>query len=65
MERLHTIKPKYDWVKIIKQDIIKHKYGLKGEIWWHTDRVPEIQRLVALNLDNNKRILGLFKIEKL
>lgn len=64
MEIVFTIKPKYDWIHIVAQEVTKTKYGYKGEVVWYTDRNPKIQRLSSIHLDDNGRFKALFKIEK-
>lgn len=42
MEGMFTIKPKKDWIHILKEKVIKDKYGFVGECAWNTDRNDNI-----------------------
>ena len=63
MERV-LITPKEDWIHIVKQDVYKDVYGLKGEISWNTDRNENIQRISSIHLDLSSRFKRLFEIKK-
>lgn len=64
MERLYTIKPKYDWINILKQDMVQSKYGIKGEVAWNTDRNKTIQRISSIDLEKSYGFKKLFEIRK-
>ena len=62
MEELYTIKPKYDWIHIVGQEVTKTKYGYKGEVIWYTDRNETYQRLSSIHLEDNGRFKALFTL---
>ena len=64
MERLYTIKPKYDWIHIIGEKVSKDKYGFVGEVAWNTDRNKNIQRISSIHLNEHYGFNKLFEIKK-
>lgn len=64
MEKQYVLKPKFQWIHLVYQEVFKTKYGFKGEVWWYTDRNQKIQRISSIHLDDNGRFKALFKIEK-
>lgn len=59
MERV-LITPKEDWIHIVKQEVYKDVYGLKGEILWNTNRNEKIQIISSIHLDLSSRFKRLF-----
>ena len=64
MERV-LITTKEDWIHIVKQEVYKDIYGLKGEISWNTDRNEKIQIISSIHLDLSSRFKRLFEVERL
>jgi len=65
MEAMFTIKPKKDWIHILKEKVIRDKYGFVGECAWNTDRNDNIQRISSLHLNEHQVFNKLFTIERL
>ena len=59
MERV-LITHKEDWIHIVKQEVYKDIYGLKGEISWNTDRNEKIKIISSIQLDLSSRFKRLF-----
>lgn len=59
-----TIKAKKDWIIILDQYLKKNKYGYEGDIIWRTDKVPTIQRISSIHIEENSRFKALFEIKK-
>lgn len=62
MEKIFTIKPKKDWIHIITQEVIKTKYGFKGEVIWYTDKNQTHQKISSIQLEENERFKKLFTL---
>lgn len=62
MERMFTIKPKKDWIHILKEKVVKNKYGFAGEVAWYTDRNEKIQIISSIHLNEHYLVNKLFKI---
>ena len=59
-QQMH-LKPKHDWVKILHQDVEEYKYGYRGEIFYCTERNPNIQKISSVHLQLNNGFNYLFE----
>ena len=55
------LKPKYNWIKILYQNVQQTKYGYRGEVAWITERNTTINKVSSIHLELNGRIQYLFE----